>query len=107
MKQFRIMGALFTLSLVSCGQSETEQAMLDAEAIVVGAGIAGLSAAVEMGRDGVDVLVLDMNSVIGGHAVMAGGFAIVDTPIQERNGFTDSPELAYADWVIRGDEPNG
>ena len=99
MKQFRIMGALFTLSLVSCGQSETEQAMLDAEAIVVGAGIAGLSAAVEMGRDGVDVLVLDMNSVIGGHAVMAGGFAIVDTPIQERNGFTDSPELAYADWM--------
>lgn len=99
MKQFRMAGALLTLSLASCGQSETERAMLDAEAIVVGAGIAGLSAAVEMGRDGVDVLVLDMNSVIGGHAVMAGGFAIVDTPIQERNGFTDSPELAYADWM--------
>ena len=79
---------LSALTLASCGQPQTEQPILDSEAIVVGAGIAGLSAAVEMGRDGVNVLVLDMNSVIGGHAVMAGGFAIVDTPIQKRDGFT-------------------
>ena len=90
---------LSALTLASCGQPQTEQPILDSEAIVVGAGIAGLSAAVEMGRDGVNVLVLDMNSVIGGHAVMAGGFAIVDTPIQKRDGFTDSPEKAYTDWV--------
>ena len=90
---------LSALTLASCGQPQTEQPILDSEAIVVGAGIAGLSAAVEMGRGGVNVLVLDMNSVIGGHAVMAGGFAIVDTPIQKRDGFTDSPEKAYADWV--------
>jgi len=87
------------LSLASCGQPEMQQTPLDAEAIVVGAGIAGLSAAVEMGREGVNVLVLDMNSVIGGHAVMAGGFAIVDTPVQKKDGYTDSPDLAYADWM--------
>jgi len=98
-KLLRIATALSAASLASCGQPEMEQAPLDAEAIVVGAGIAGLSAAVEMGRDGVNVLVLDMNSVIGGHAVMAGGFAIVDTPVQNKDGFTDSPDLAYADWT--------
>ena len=91
---------VLALSLVACGQPEVdEQPRLDAEAIVVGAGLSGLAAAVEMGRSGVNVLVLDMNSVIGGHAVMAGGFAIVDTPVQRENGFEDSPDLAYADWM--------
>jgi len=51
-----------------------------------------------MGRAGVDVLVLDMNSVPGGHAVLAGGFAVVATPIQEKGGYQDSPEIAFRDW---------
>ena len=100
MKKFRITIALSLIFLFSCGRSSIEtETLFDAEAIIVGAGIAGLSAAVEMGRQGVKVLVLDMNSVVGGHAVMAGGFAIVDTPIQLRDGFVDSPDQAYADWM--------
>ena len=83
--------------LSACGQTAPEPS-LDAEAIIIGAGISGLSAAVEMGRAGVDVLLVDMNSVPGGHAVMAGGFAIVDTPVQEQAGFEDSPDLAFEDW---------
>ena len=86
-------------ALAACGRPEPAEAPLHAEAIVVGAGLSGLSAAVEMGRSGVHVLLLDMNSVMGGHAVMAGGFAIVDTPVQHQQGFTDSPESAYADWM--------
>ena len=62
--------------LSGCSNPIPEE-QLDAEAIIVGAGISGLSAAVEMGRAGVDVLVIDMNSVPGGHAVMAGGVAVV------------------------------
>lgn len=96
-----LVGAAVAASLVAC----TEQAPAPqapsryADAIVVGAGLSGLSAAVEMGREGVNVVLLDMNSVMGGHAVMAGGFAIVDTPIQRGAGFEDSPEKAYADWM--------
>jgi len=75
------------------------QAPLDAEAIVVGAGLSGLAAAIEMGRAGVTVRIVDMNSVMGGHAVMAGGFAIADTPLQARLGYEDSPEKAYRDWM--------
>lgn len=97
---------VLVLSLTSCSQSEPatpaqldSPTPVDAGAIVVGAGLSGLAAAVEMGRSGLDVLVLDMNSVMGGHAVLAGGFAVVGTPIQERQGFEDSPELAYADWM--------
>ena len=86
-------------SLAACGRPEPPEVQLHAEAIVVGAGLSGLSAAVEMGRGGVNVVLLDMNSVMGGHAVMAGGFAIVDTPVQHEQGFKDSPESAYGDWM--------
>lgn len=91
--------AAFLCVMCLAGDRAGAQESLDAEAIVVGAGLSGLAAAVEMGRAGVNVLVLDMNSVMGGHAVMAGGFAIVDTPLQARLGYTDSAELAVADWL--------
>ena len=94
-------GGALAASLVACTEqgSEPQAPSRYADAIVVGAGLSGLSAAVEMGREGVSVVLLDMNSVMGGHAVMAGGFAIVDTPIQREAGFEDSPEKAYADWI--------
>ena len=87
-----------SLVLTACGQQEPE-VRFAADAIVVGAGLSGLSAAVEMGRGGVDVLVVEMNSMAGGHAVMAGGVAIVGTPVQESSGVLDSPDLAYEDWM--------
>jgi len=71
----------------------------DAQVIVIGAGLSGLSAAVEMGRSGLDVLVIDMNSVAGGHTMLAGGVAIVNTPLQKRLGIEDSADLAYRDWM--------
>ena len=88
----------FGLVLTACAPQEPEM-RFDADAIFVGAGISGLSAAVDMGRTGVDVLVVDMNSVAGGHAIIAGGVAIVGTPVQQKAGFVDSPDLAYADWM--------
>jgi predicted oxidoreductase len=86
------------LLLGGCNENTTEVAD-DAQAIVVGAGIAGLSAALEMGERGVNVLVIDMNSVAGGHAVLAGGIALVATGLQEQVGIEDSASLAYRDWM--------
>jgi len=96
---FRIFFVVLLGTIVGACVDTEPEAELSAEAIVVGAGISGLSAAVEMGRAGINVLVLDRNSVMGGHAVMAGGFAVVDTPIQSELGFQDTPELAYQDWM--------
>jgi flavocytochrome c len=95
---------LLVLALLVCLAAIAVRAQVPAasnpEAIVVGAGLAGLSAAVEMGRAGVNVLVVDMNSVPGGHAVLAGGVAIPGpTPVQEKAGVKDSPDLAYRDWM--------
>jgi len=92
-----MMAIALAAALAACSQPEPEPEF-DAEAIIIGAGISGLSAALEMGRAGVDVLLVDMNTVPGGHAVMAGGFAIIDTPTQQAAGFTDSPDRAYEDW---------
>src|SRR5947208_170858 len=39
------------------------------DVIVVGAGISGLSAALDLARGGATVTVIDMSSVFGGHAV--------------------------------------
>jgi predicted oxidoreductase len=90
-------------ALSACGRQAPEpaaaDAAMDAEVIVVGAGLSGLSAAIEMGRAGLRVLVVDMNTMAGGHAVMAGGVAIADSPLQARAGIDDSPELAYDDWM--------
>ncbi|RMF98368.1 MAG: FAD-dependent oxidoreductase [Gammaproteobacteria bacterium] len=76
----------------------------DADLIVVGAGIAGLSAALEASDHGARVLVLEANSVGGGHAVMAGGLFLVDTPLQRRRGIEDSVELALRDMLTWGED---
>lgn len=72
---------------------------------IVGAGISGLCAALELGRAGIDVTVFDMSSVFGGHAVMSqGGVCVVDTPVHEQAGLHDSPDLAYRDFVTWGED---
>jgi succinate dehydrogenase/fumarate reductase flavoprotein subunit len=76
-----------------------------ADFIIVGAGLAGLSAALEAGRSGAKVLVIDEASIFGGHAIMSEGeLNIVDTPFQRSKGIQDSPELAYRDFTKWGED---
>jgi flavocytochrome c len=77
------------------------------EVIVVGAGIAGLSAALDAADAGVRVTVVDMWSVFGGHAVMSqGGVCIVGSPVQQAAGVADTPDLAFKDFVDWGEDPD-
>jgi predicted oxidoreductase len=75
---------------------------MDADAIVVGHGLAGLVAAAELADAGRKVLVVDQESEanLGGQAHWSfGGLFFVDSPEQRRLGIKDSAELAYADWM--------
>ncbi|GGJ27986.1 FAD-binding dehydrogenase [Deinococcus roseus] len=75
---------------------------LETDIIVVGAGLAGLVAAVEAARLGKKVLVLDQEpeNSLGGQAFWSfGGLFFVNSPEQRRMGIRDSHELALRDWM--------
>ena len=72
-----------------------------ADAIVVGAGLAGLVAAGELVAAGKKVIVLEQEpeASLGGQAWWSfGGLFLIDSPEQRRMGIRDSHELARQDW---------
>ncbi len=74
---------------------------MDADVVVVGAGLAGLVAAAEAADAGRRVLLLDQEGEadLGGQAWWSfGGLFLVDSPEQRRMGIKDSAELAWQDW---------
>jgi predicted oxidoreductase len=75
---------------------------MDADVIVVGAGLAGLAAAAEVADAGRRVLLLDQEGEqsLGGQAFWSlGGLFLVDSPEQRRMGIKDSHDLALQDWM--------
>ena len=75
---------------------------MDADVIVVGAGLAGLAATAELADAGKRVLLLDQEpeANLGGQAFWSfGGLFLVDSPEQRRMGIKDSRDLALQDWM--------
>lgn len=73
-----------------------------ADAIVVGAGLAGLVAAAELADAGRKVIVVDQEgeNTLGGQAFWSlGGLFMVDSPEQRRLRIRDSRDLALQDWL--------
>ena len=79
----------------------TQAAAFEPDAIVVGAGLAGLVATYEATLAGKRVLVVDQENRenLGGQAWWSlGGLFLVDSPEQRRMGIKDSFDLAWQDW---------
>jgi predicted oxidoreductase len=75
---------------------------MDADVIVVGAGLAGLVAAAEAADAGRKVLLVDQEpeQSLGGQAWWSfGGLFFVDSPEQRRFRIKDSFDLAWQDWL--------
>jgi predicted oxidoreductase len=74
---------------------------MDADVIVVGAGLAGLVATAELADAGRRVLVVDQENAanLGGQAHWSfGGLLFADSPEQRRMGIKDSADLLWQDW---------
>jgi succinate dehydrogenase/fumarate reductase flavoprotein subunit len=80
---------------------------LSTDVVVIGAGAAGLAAAVSARDHGADVIVVEENYDIGGHAMLSGGRVQLGggNTMQKKHGIKDSPDQVFADWANfrRGD----
>ena len=90
------------LAGVGTGAGRARVVNVDADVIVVGAGLAGLAATAELADAGRRVILLDQEPAasLGGQAFWSfGGLFLVDSPEQRRLGIRDSADLALQDWL--------
>jgi flavocytochrome c len=79
----------------------------EVDAIVVGGGMAGHCAALELVEGGADVVLLEKQREVGGSSVLSGGsFAFAGTDLQRRLGIEDSSELLFDDLRRVGNYDN-
>ena len=73
------------------------------DVIVIGSGLAGLSAAIEAHAAGASVMVLEKMKITGGNTrISDGGVAAPNNYQQKKQGIEDSPELFYQDMLRAG-----
>ena len=75
---------------------------MDADVIIVGAGLAGLVAAAELSDAGRRIIIVEQEPevALGGQAYWSfGGLFLVNSPEQRRLGIRDSRDLAMRDWL--------
>lgn len=96
-------------ALVSAGTIETEkrESEYTADVIVIGAGGAGLTAAITAADNGASVIVLEKMPIQGGNTLISGGeYAAPGNWIQTEEGIEDSSEQFYNDILKGGDNEN-
>jgi len=74
---------------------------MDADVLIIGAGLAGLVASAELARAGKSVIIVEQENAanLGGQAFWSfGGIFLVDSPMQRRLGVKDCLDLAWQDW---------
>ena len=76
----------------------------DYDVVIVGAGGAGLSAAIEAKMAGANVLVLEKMPMAGGNTLLSGGeYAAPNNWLQEKEGIEDSVDIFIEDMLKGGD----
>ena len=81
--------------------SDQDAATRDFDVIVVGSGMAGLSAAVEAAADGAEVLLVEAATALGGVSRLSTGIMMAaGTSLQRANGFEDTPDALFHDYML-------
>ena len=77
------------------------------DVVILGAGGAGLAAAIEARDRGAKTVVLEKMPVVGGSTIICGGaLAFAGTDLQEQKNVKDSKELLYKDLMTVGENMN-
>ncbi len=85
--------------------AQGEKVVIEAPVVVIGAGGAGLAAAVKLGELGTKAVVIEKMSYIGGNTVRCGAaYNAVDPELQAKQGIEDSIELHIKQTYEGGDE---
>jgi succinate dehydrogenase/fumarate reductase flavoprotein subunit len=76
-----------------------------ADVVIVGAGVAGLPAAITARELGASVIVIDANYDIGGRGMLSGGRVQLGggTALQQKGNIKDSADQVFLDWVRHDD----
>lgn len=75
--------------------------------VVIGAGAAGMTAAITAHDAGVKVIVLEKQPITGGNSMLAaGGMNAAETKFQQAKGIKDSVDLMYQDTMKGGKNTN-
>jgi len=86
-------------------ETEKEDTIKDTEVAIIGAGGAGLSAAVSAHQNGAKVIVIEKMPNVGGNTIISGSaFNAVDEKRQEPQGIEDSIEKFYTQTYEGGDK---
>jgi succinate dehydrogenase/fumarate reductase flavoprotein subunit len=73
---------------------------LEADVVVAGAGVGGMSAALEAARAGARVVVIEATADLGGNAARSTGYmAFAGTSRQRHEGIDDGPDLLFEDLM--------
>jgi len=75
----------------------------ETDVAIVGAGAAGIAAGIEACDAGARAIAFEKDAKPGGAAIISGGGClIVGSPLQQRHGIHDTPDLAFSDWIAWG-----
>ena len=94
---------VFEVAPEAQGPVERTAETLDCDVVIVGAGGAGLTAAIQATQDGANVIVLEMMPMVGGNSLKAtGGMNAAGTRFQEALGITDSGVQEFIEDTMNG-----
>lgn len=86
---------------------EVKQEDLTTDVVIIGAGGAGMAAAVEATEAGKSVIIVEKMPIVGGNTNRAtGGMNAAETKVQEAAGIVDTKETFYNDTMTGGKEKN-
>ena len=81
----------FTAAEPAAAAEAAEDQELTADVVVVGAGGAGMTAAIEAVDAGLDVIIIESQGMVGGNSVRStGGLNAAKTPLQDQNEFDEA-----------------